>query len=83
MPDIIGKQKRLTLCQHWASQAAQQQVQSLSKEELPEKEIATYSSILAWENQWTEQRGRLPSIGSQTVGHGLVTKQQQHMHIKT
>ena len=64
MPDIIGKQKRLTLCQHWASQAAQQWVQSLSKEELPEKEMATYSSILAWEIPWTEEPGRLQIMGS-------------------
>ena len=74
MPDIIGKQKRLTLCQHWASQAAQQQVQSLSKEELPEKEMATYSSILAWEIPWTEEPGRLQIMGSQKIGHDLAAK---------
>ena len=74
MPDIIGKQKRLILCQHWASQAAQQRVQSLSKEELPEKEMATYSSILAWEIPWTEEPGRLQIMGSQKIGHDLATK---------
>ena len=39
--------------------------------------MATHSSILAWEIPWTEEPGRLQSMGSQSVGHGLVTKQQQ------
>ena len=30
-----------------------------------EKEIATYSSILTWEIPWTEEPGRLLSVGSQ------------------
>ena len=34
-----------------------------------EKEIATHSSILAWEIPWTEEPGRLQSIGWQIVGH--------------
>ena len=34
-----------------------------------EKGMATHSSILAWEIPWTEESGRLQSIGSQTVGH--------------
>ena len=38
------------------------------------KETATHSSILAWEIPWTEEPGGLPSIGSQTVGHDVVTK---------
>ena len=33
-----------------------------------EKEIATHSSILAWEIPWTEEPGGLQSIGSQRVG---------------
>ena len=32
-----------------------------------EKEMATYSSILAWKIQWTEEPGRLQSIGLQRV----------------
>ena len=36
--------------------------------------MATHSSILAWEILWTEEPGRLESIGSQRVGHDLVTK---------
>ena len=39
--------------------------------------MATHSSILAWEIPWTEEPGRLQSMGSQTVGYELVTKQQQ------
>ena len=31
--------------------------------------MATHSSILAWEIPWTEEPGRLWSIGSQRVGH--------------
>ena len=34
-----------------------------------EKEMATHSSILAWKIPWTEEPGRLQSIGSQRVGH--------------
>ena len=42
-----------------------------------EKERTTHSSILAWELPWTEEPGRLQSIGSQRVRHDLTTKQQQ------
>ena len=38
-------------------------------QEDPEKEMATHCSILAWEIPWTEQPGRLQSMGSQRVGH--------------
>ena len=52
-------------------------VQSLGREDLLEKEMATHSSILAWEIPWTEEPGGLQSMRSQRVGHNLVTKQQQ------
>ena len=39
----------------------------------PEKEIATHSSILAWRIPWTEEPGGLQSMGSQRVGHSLVS----------
>ena len=39
--------------------------------------MATHSSILAWEIPWKEEPGRLQSMGSQNVGHSLVTKQQR------
>ena len=45
------------------------QVQSQGWEDLLEKEMATHSSILAWKIPWTEEPGRLQSMGSQRVGH--------------
>ena len=41
------------------------QVWSLGQEDPQEKEMATHCSILAWEVSWTEEPGRLPSMGSQ------------------
>ena len=43
-------------------------------EDLPEEEIATRSSTLAWETPWTEETGRVQSMGSQRVGHNWVTE---------
>ena len=40
-------------------------VQSLGQEGPLEKEMATHSSILAWEIPWTEEPGRLQPLGSQ------------------
>ena len=42
------------------------QVQFLGLEDPLEKEIATYSSILAWIIPWTEEPGGLQSLGSQS-----------------
>ena len=42
-------------------------VQSLGQEDLLEKGRATHSSILAWRIPWTEETGRLQSMGSQRV----------------
>ena len=56
------------------------QVQSLGWEYLLEHEMATDSSILAWEIPFTEEPGSLQSMGSQRVGHNLTTKQQQTYH---
>ena len=44
-------------------------VQSLDWEDPLEKEMATHSSILAWDIPWTEEPGGLPSLGSHRVGH--------------
>ena len=41
-------------------------VQSLGQEDLLEKEMATHSSILAWKIPWTEEPGRLQSMGLQS-----------------
>ena len=42
------------------------------REDPPEKEMATHSSILSWEIPWTEEPGGLQSMGLQSVGHNLV-----------
>ena len=62
----------------WASQLAQTVknlpamwetwVRSLGQEDPLEKGMATHSSILAWRISWTEEPGRLQSMGSQRVG---------------
>ena len=39
-----------------------------------EKEMATHSSVLAWEIPWTEEPGGLQSMGSKRVGRDLATK---------
>ena len=44
-------------------------VPSLGWEDLPEKGMATHSSILAWRMPWTEEAGRLQSMESKRVGH--------------
>ena len=44
-------------------------VQSLSWEDPLEKEMAIHSSTSSWKIPWTEEHGRLQSMGSQRVGH--------------
>ena len=48
-------------------------VRSLGREDPLEKEMANHSSILTWRIPWTEEPGRLQSMGSQRVGHDWVT----------
>ena len=45
------------------------QVQSLGQEDPLDKEMATHSSTLAWKIPWTEEHGRLQSMGLQRVRH--------------
>ena len=45
------------------------QVRSLGQEDPLEKEMATHSSTLAWKIPWTEDPGRLQSMGLQRVGY--------------
>ena len=47
-------------------------VQSLGREDLLEKEMATHSSALAWRIPWREEPGGLLSLGSQRIGHDWV-----------
>ena len=52
-------------------------VRSLGWEDLLEKEMATHSSTGAWKIPWTEEPGRLQSMGSQRVGHYRATSLTQ------
>ena len=45
------------------------QIKFLGQEDPLEKEMATHSSILAWEIPWAEELGGLQSTGSQRVEH--------------
>ena len=49
-------------------------VQSLGREDPPEEEMATHSSILPWRTPWTEEPGGLPSVEPPRVRHDLATK---------
>ena len=63
----------------WATQVTQWEriclktletwVQSLGQQDPLEEEMTTHFSILAWRIPWTEEPGRLRSIGLQRVGH--------------
>ena len=44
-------------------------VRSLGWEDPLEKGMATHSSIFAWRIPWTEESGKVQSMGSQTIGH--------------
>ena len=67
----------------WASLVAQTvkrlptmwetRVWSLGREDPLEKEMATHSGVLAWKIPWTEETGRLQSMGSQRIGHNWAT----------
>ena len=61
-------------------------VQSLGGEDPLEKEMAPHSSTLGWKIPWTEERGRLQSMGSQRVGHDWATSvsvsfTEKHLHL--
>ena len=59
-------------------------VLSLGLEDSLAKQMATHSSILAWRVPWTEESGKLQSIGSQRIGHDWVTNTHTiHTHIHT
>ena len=45
------------------------QVQSLGPEDPLEKAMATHARTLAWKIPWTEEPGRLQSVGLKRVGH--------------
>ena len=45
------------------------QVRFLDQEDPLEREMAICSSVLAWKIPWTEETGRLQSMGLQRIGH--------------
>ena len=45
--------------------------------------MASHSIILAWRIQWTEESGRLQSMGSQRVGHDQVIEHAHIINFKT
>ena len=49
------------------------QILSLGWKDPLEKEMAVHSSTIAWKIPWTEEPGRLQSMGSQRVGHFTFT----------
>ena len=57
-------------------------IQPLGPAEPLEEEMETHSSVLAWKIPWTEEPGRLQSMGSQRVRHDWVTE-DAHMQIFT
>ena len=57
----------------------QTQIWSLDWEDPLEKEMTTHSSILAWRIPWTEEPGRLQSMGSQSQ-HDWATNTHTHTH---
>ena len=56
------------------------QVRSLDREDPLEKELLTHSTILAWKNPWTEEPGRLQSMGLQRIGYNWVTEHNSRAH---
>ena len=58
-------------------------VQSLGREDLPEKEMATPSSIPAWRIPWMEEPGGWQSMGSQRVGHNWATNTFTFHYLKS
>ena len=51
-------------------------VRSLGREDPLGKEMAIHSSTIAWKIPWTEEPGRLQSMGSQRAGHDWATSQR-------
>ena len=53
----------------WLSTVQETRVRALGWEDPLEKEMEIHSSTLAWKIPWTEEPGRLQSMGSQRIGH--------------
>ena len=87
---LIFYEKILNHIHSWASLVAQlvnsplamqeTQVRSLGWEDSLEKALATHSGILAWIIPWTEEPGRLQSMGLQRLGHNRATNIYSFFH---
>ena len=66
-----------------ASNAGKTQIWSLVREDSLQEGMSTHSSILAWRIPWTEETGRLQSMGLQRVRHDWATHTHTHTHIHT
>ena len=64
----------LCLCRMWKTW-----VWSLGREDPLQKEMAIHSSTIAWKIPWTEEPGRLQSMGSKRVGHDWATSLSQYL----
>ena len=78
LPGKSHGQRSLAGCSPWGHRGvghalATKQQQYSSFRDSPEKEMATYSSILAWEIPWTEEPGRLRSMRLLRVGYDWAT----------
>ena len=58
-------------------------VRSLGHEDPLEKKMAPHSSTIAWKIPWTEEPGRLQSMGSQRVGHDWATPLSYNKYMQT
>ena len=63
------KEKRLKKSKWTLRDLWDTRVRSLGREHPLEKEMAIHSSTVPWKVPWTEEPGRLQSMGSQRVGH--------------
>ena len=64
---IIFRASQVTLVVKTHLQVEEMQVRSLGQKDPLEEEMVTHSRILAWRIPWTEEPGKLQSIGSQRV----------------
>ena len=65
---LVAQWKRIHLQRRRLPIVQRTWAQSLGQEDPLEKEMAAHSNILAWEIPWTEEPGRLQSMGSKKSG---------------